>query len=212
MTVSGSRSSTPYHQGESTTSIGTAVTVTSATVSGGSLNLLNNTTPITNLTVTGGSVTTGPGVTAANVAISGVGTLGTAGNYLSVTNALNAVNPTANITVSGGSFAIKGTNLASNIDTLRLSGGTTAISYVPAPAAMPNTNVVVATASMFSPGNGYAASFGGLTLGGNLTFSGGSAAGTSASFPSIAATATAAIATNPRPTTRRPWPSRAAAR
>jgi autotransporter-associated beta strand protein len=104
----------------------------SLTVSSGNV-CLNNTNGMTNLTLSGGSVTTGPGVTAANVTINGVSALGTAvntaGNFLSVTNSLNVVNSTANITVSGSSFAVKGANLAANIDTLQLSGGTTALNY-----------------------------------------------------------------------------------
>jgi autotransporter-associated beta strand protein len=105
-----------------------------ATISAGAV-VLNNTNAMTSLTVTGGSVTTGPGVTAVNVSINGVGTLGTAvntaANFLSVTNSLNVMNPAANITVTGSSFAVKGTNVVSNIDALQLSGGTTALNYQP---------------------------------------------------------------------------------
>jgi autotransporter-associated beta strand protein len=129
-TVSGLTLASGYSGG---TSIGAAATVTIATIPSGTLSLSNSTNPMTSLTVTGGSVTTGPGVTAASVSINGIGAVGaafnTGTNFLAVTNTLNVVNSAANITVTGGSFAVKGTNVASNIDTLRLSGGTTAVNY-----------------------------------------------------------------------------------
>ena len=51
----------------------------------------------------------------------------TGANFLTVTGTLNVLNPATTIAISGSSFAVKAASLGSNIDTLRLSGGTTTL-------------------------------------------------------------------------------------
>jgi autotransporter-associated beta strand protein len=117
-----------------TTTLGSGATgPATLTVPSGTVNL-NNINPMTSLTVSGGTVNTGAGVTAASVAINGSGvappTVTTTGtNFLSVTNTLSVVTTASTIAVNGSSFAVAGSNLTANIDTLKLNGGITAINY-----------------------------------------------------------------------------------
>jgi autotransporter-associated beta strand protein len=127
--------------------------------------------------------------------------LSTGANFLGITNSLGLVSNSGTISLAGNNFAVGGTNVMSNIDTLKLAGGTTTLGYQngtgPAAPNMPTTNLVVTGPSLFSPGNGYASIFGNLTLGANLTFSGGSAAGTTVTLNNITATGTAQILNDP---------------
>ena len=109
--------------------VGAAAAVTTASVTGGVANF-SNTAPMTSLTVSGGSATFGAGVQAATATFSG-GTANTNGNFLAVNNTLNVVTNAATIGLTGNnSFAVKGSNLAANIDVLQLKGGTTTLSYL----------------------------------------------------------------------------------
>ena len=126
-----------------TTTIGAAATVTSATVSNGTLALNNSS--MASLTVSGGSVNIGPALTAASVVIDNTGStsasVNTGANFLTVTGTLNVLNPATTIAISGSSFAVKAASLGSNIDTLRLSGGTTTLNYQTSAASQPGLDI-----------------------------------------------------------------------